>query len=289
MATDLKIADFDINDSSQFYRFSFMSEDEGFQQNRIILEQILDLMRVRSVEDLKKKVEGRNSHKRKLRRRNSFKNLNGKEPESQPILKTLLIDGKSVEIILKNPVLAQHFLFILRYCKNLLGYSLSASHKGFITACIKQASRKVVLAVGDGFNDMAMLKEADIGVQLQHPEVPLVFGDIALTELGPLSDLIFKSGKSLSVNLRIACIYLIGAQAIPAWILLFFNYRTHFKGNYFSNWETILIFMHSKMACLIGSIFNQGMASKYVDQNPQILKKQNFLTMVMCSFVWTFF
>ena len=42
---------------------------------------------------------------------------------------------------------------------------------------------QTVLAVGEGLNDMNMIEEADIGIQLSHPEVPYNFGDIIVKDI----------------------------------------------------------------------------------------------------------
>jgi P-type E1-E2 ATPase len=78
--------------------------------------------------------------------------------------KTMLLSGNSVSIIEQNPNMAMHFSFILLFCNSLIGYSLNCSQKGFIIRCLKSITNGLVMSVGDGFNDMSMIRESDVGV-----------------------------------------------------------------------------------------------------------------------------
>ena len=102
--------------------------------------------------------------------------------EDKKLFKTLLINGSSVEFLMRSESLKNHFCFVLYFCENLVGYSLDSKHKSFLVKCLRMTSSSLILAVGDGFNDMAMLKEAHVGVQLADPDLPLIFGDIVISD-----------------------------------------------------------------------------------------------------------
>lgn len=62
---------------------------------------------------------------------------------------------------------------------------MSDNDKGFILrhfsekkSFIGSANPNVTMAIGDGYNDISMLKEATVGIQLFNPNVALDFGDI---------------------------------------------------------------------------------------------------------------
>ena len=47
------------------------------------------------------------------------------------------------------------------------------------------------MGVGDGYNDIGMLRKVDVSVQLYNSEVPLVFGDILVPNLMLINKLLF--------------------------------------------------------------------------------------------------
>ena len=51
------------------------------------------------------------------------------------------------------------------------------------------------MAVGDGFNDIWMLRKADVGVQIFSKDVPFMFGDILVSNLGVLNRTILGASK----------------------------------------------------------------------------------------------
>jgi len=50
--------------------------------------------------------------------------------EKRTTLKSILIDGQSLEVVLKSSELVGHLRFLLYFAKNLIGYSLQPSQKG---------------------------------------------------------------------------------------------------------------------------------------------------------------
>ena len=138
------------------------------------------------------------------------------------MFKTLLINGSSVEFLMRSESLKNHFCFVLYFCENLVGYSLDSKHKSFLVKCLRMTSSSLILAVGDGFNDMAMLKEAHVGVQLAAPDVPLIFGDIVISDLSQLKRLLFVNGRQIYTNLSLLNIFTLAFSAL----LVFYTMTT---------------------------------------------------------------
>ena len=48
---------------------------------------------------------------------------------SSEIFKVMMISGVSLDVILSDELLTSHLKLMIRFCKNILGYGLSPSHK----------------------------------------------------------------------------------------------------------------------------------------------------------------
>ena len=62
----------------------------------------------------------------------------------------------------------EHFAFLLTFINNLVGYKFQPKDKGNVAKLIKTYFYKspTTLAIGDGLNDIQMLKECDIGIEI---------------------------------------------------------------------------------------------------------------------------
>lgn len=84
---------------------------------------------------------------------------------------------------------------------------MQPSHKATIVKILR-SNNNVVLAVGDGFNDIRMVREANVGVQLSNNDVPVVFSDIVVGSIGALRKAMFGKASSFSKNLTLAILSL---------------------------------------------------------------------------------
>lgn len=198
----LKISDTDFRDSSQFYSLRFKTLNDAYKEINRYMENIYEKMREENVENMvvrtTSKSEMQSLESRALRENEGDKIIDHKAHNS--LSKSLLIGGSTVDLILSDPQLNQHFKFMLIFAKTVIGYSLSPFHKATIIKLLKEVKSAHILAIGDGFNDIAMLKEANVGVQLFHKDVPFVFGDIVISRIELLNNLIFSWGKTGLAN-----------------------------------------------------------------------------------------
>ena len=63
---------------------------------------------------------------------------------------------------------------------------MNDSQKAYVVNLVRNNNSeglKVVMAVGDGYNDVSMLREANIGIQYNQKKVNYKFGDILIDDL----------------------------------------------------------------------------------------------------------
>jgi magnesium-transporting ATPase (P-type) len=114
--------------------------------------------------------------------------------------RTLLLNGESVNKIVNTPFLLTQFRSVLLFCSSVVGYSMQPSHKATIVKLLR-SNNSVVLAVGDGFNDIRMIREANVGVQISNVDVPVVFSDIVVGGIAALRKAMFSTACSFNKNL----------------------------------------------------------------------------------------
>ncbi|XP_039009204.1 probable phospholipid-transporting ATPase 4 [Hibiscus syriacus] len=81
----------------------------------------------------------------------------------------LIVDGKTLAFALDDDM-KRHFLFLAVQCASVICCRVSPKQKALVTRLVKEGTGKTTLAIGDGANDVGMIKEADIGVGISGVE-----------------------------------------------------------------------------------------------------------------------
>jgi magnesium-transporting ATPase (P-type) len=204
--------------------------------------------------------------------------------------RTLLLNGESVNKIVSTPFLLTQLRCILLFCNSVVGYSMQPSHKATIVKLLR-SNNNVVLAVGDGFNDIRMVREANIGVQLANADVPVVFSDIVVGSIGALRKAMFTHAAGFSKNLLVAklTLFWIILTQLFVYSVLYVN-STHLS-ELFRLDTKILRIIFIIILCFI-TLFDQPYRAQALDVFP-ILYRENviarrhfrvlFLTIIILS------
>lgn len=318
----LHLSNTDFRDSSKFYSLRFASSVDAYKEINRYMETIYDKLREKKVESILLKegktslglrrdsqLKGVNSslgkssqERRSLQainfsenpsykaRKTSYEDFDKlvREAEgmgaitSDSLKKTMLINGATMDLILGDDQLCSHFRFMLIFSRNVIGYNFKANHKAAVVKYLKEVKQESVLSIGDGFNDISMIHEANIGVQIFHPYVPLVFGDIIITDLLQISKLLLYWGKQSYTNC-IMIVYHNIALCLQLNILQFFYlFESNFNGIIFS--QTIMsIFVCLNLTllgviCLFEIPYNLSILNKF----PAI-----YMERVTIDYYWT--
>ena len=213
LVNNLKMGVIDFKDTAGFYSMKFKSQRDAYSVFSRMMENIYETMKEINVLDLddvekmanqktgdeyydlddstmeknmlKSSSRLRQSMRQKIKKMkiNIFDDLAEKGSRSRKLFKSLLISGRALDVLLQDQVLVSHFKFMLTFAKNVVGYNLSPYHKATIVGFYKEVHKIYVMGVGDGYNDIGMLRSSDVSIQLYNSEVPLVFGDILAPNL----------------------------------------------------------------------------------------------------------
>ena len=111
---------------------------------------------------------------------------------------TILISGNCFTRICSDQRNYQSLATLLSYCTSLLAYQFSPNNKFVLCQMIKNYCSKNsrLLAVGDGFNDFSMLREADLSVGILSREILQVRNtcDAIVSHFSQIVDLILVHG-----------------------------------------------------------------------------------------------
>lgn len=78
-----------------------------------------------------------------------------------------MVEASALGIILENPVFKSFFLRIAKTCEAVICCRVSPGQKADVVRLIKQDDDEIItLAIGDGANDVSMIREAHIGIGL---------------------------------------------------------------------------------------------------------------------------
>ena len=111
---------------------------------------------------------------------------------------TLIISGNCFSRICKDQRNYQSLATLLSYCTYLLAYKFSPNNKLVLCQMIKNFCSKNsrLLAIGDGFNDFSMLREADLSIGIISKEILQVRNtcDVIISHFSQIVDLILVHG-----------------------------------------------------------------------------------------------
>jgi hypothetical protein len=131
---------------------------------------------------------------------------------------------------------------------------------------------------------MSMLKEANVGIQLSHRDVPLIFGDIVISELKILNYLLFVKGKQIYTNYITYCLLLIAMLSSSSTLVFLFNSNTLFSGRFFQSWAVNLLYAWVLTLLIVSTTSNKSYTRTVLEKNPEFYLErktinQNFLTL----------
>lgn len=107
----------------------------------------------------------------------------------------LLIDGASLETALRLP---KNFLEMACGCAAVVCCRCSPTQKAQVAECIRQHQPKeVIMAIGDGGNDVGMIQSADVGIGIVGKEgkQAALASDFSILQFKHIQNLLFYHGR----------------------------------------------------------------------------------------------
>ncbi|CAH1761018.1 8280_t:CDS:10 [Entrophospora sp. SA101] len=114
-------------------------------------------------------------------------------PESEPL--ALIIDGRTLEFALEKD-LEKIFLELATMCKAVVCCRVSPLQKALVVKLVKRHLKAILLAIGDGANDVSMIQAAHVGIGISGLEGMQAArsADVAISQFKYLKKLLLVHG-----------------------------------------------------------------------------------------------
>lgn len=142
---------------------------------------------------------------------------------------SLIIEGPVVMRITENKDIARRYVEeVFSFCDSVVCCRMSPNGKGDVVSLIKDYKQKITLAIGDGANDVNMIKRAHIGIGLYGKEGmrAVQASDYGLVEFKSLWKLLFVHGRWSYIRISEMIQYFFYKNiifAFPQFVYCFFN------------------------------------------------------------------
>jgi magnesium-transporting ATPase (P-type) len=283
----------DIQNSSSYFSVNAGYEKGVMQQMRRIFDYIHDNLQTESYISIDNLLKNdRESLPESESKTNQEKKENQEHDEEKEVLsvgkkittldsmrnfkKPLLIGGAAVDCIMSYPGLVNHLGAIIHASGTIVAFDLMPKHKAFLIQVLRNCG-EIVLAIGDGFNDIGMLNRANFGIQISNENVPLIFGDIVTPNLSNISPLLFEYGFNLKKNLLISMILVVWFSTLIAMFPLFMAYYTHMLPFFSLNALTIASVNLMYPVLIIFSVINTSYSRDLMKRIPAIYQENQIL------------
>jgi phospholipid-transporting ATPase len=126
----------------------------------------------------------------------------GEGAKGADIEAALVIDGNSTSICLSNEAEKQLLCRLMSVCKTAICNRMTPKQKAAMVRLLKNDFQRVSLAVGDGANDVSMIREANVGVGILGKEglQAVNSADFALAQFKHLRRLILVHGRTAYIR-----------------------------------------------------------------------------------------
>ena len=183
----------------------------------------------------------------------------------------VVFSGRAWRIMKGNKYLHSHFLFICKFARNMIGYGMTSTDKAKFVKHFRNSNtgnKKVITCIGDGFNDIGMLQEADIGIQIKSKFVDIVYGDIYVDNLAVIPAIMRKEGAILFSNLKQTIFIFFGQTVGLAMINFFYQFFASFTGAPLLNIDMlqlnyVLLFINGLLFVLWESKFSNKIIERF--------------------------
>ena len=153
---------------------------------------------------------------------------------------SLLIDGNLIDKVFQqdNESVTSLFLKCLCDAPSVIIARMRKDQKQLISQSLKEYGKKGgkqivhVLCVGDGANDMGMIRESDVGVGIKGKEGLQAFNnaDVSIPSFLAMTKLLLVHGKSNENRLQVLVLYFLYKNTLLSILTLILSYLSMFSG-----------------------------------------------------------
>lgn len=185
----------------------------------------------------------------------------------------LIIDGKSLTFALEKEI-SKSFLELALMCKAVICCRVSPLQKALVVKLVKKNRKALLLAIGDGANDVSMIQAAHVGVGISGVEglQAARSADVAISQFRYLRKLLLVHGSWSYTRLSKMILYSFYKNITLYMTQFWFSFQGSFSGQVpFESWTLSLYnVVFTVLPPLVIGIFDQYLSARMLDRYPQL-------------------
>ncbi|SCU96405.1 LAMI_0F06436g1_1 [Lachancea mirantina] len=208
--------------------------------------------------------------------REKLKAINDHQISQQDINNlALVIDGKSLGFILGTE-LEESLLEIGTLCKAVICCRVSPLQKALVVKMVKNRSKSLLLAIGDGANDVSMIQAAHVGIGISGMEGMQAArsADFAVAQFKFLKKLLLVHGSWSYQRISQAILYSFYKNIALYMTQFWYVFANAFSGqSIMESWTmTFYNLLFTVLPPFVMGVFDQFVSSRLLDRYPQLYK-----------------
>ncbi|KAJ0779086.1 putative P-type phospholipid transporter [Helianthus annuus] len=198
---------------------------------------------------------------------------NKKEPHAAF---ALIIDGKTLTYALEDDMKFK-FLNLAVNCASVICCRVSPKQKALVVRLVKEGTGRTTLGIGDGANDVGMIKEADIGIGISGVEgmQAVMASDFSIAQFRFLERLLIVHGHWCYKRISKMICYFFYKNITLALTLFYFEAETGFSGQmHYDDWYMLLynVFLTSCPVLALG-VLEKDICAEFCLQFPALYQQ----------------
>ncbi|BGP28306.1 aminophospholipid translocase [Rhodotorula toruloides] len=187
----------------------------------------------------------------------------------------LVIDGKSLSFALEKE-LSKAFLELAVMCKAVVCCRVSPLQKALVVKLVKKNLKAILLAIGDGANDVSMIQAAHVGVGISGHEglQAARSADVAISQFRYLKKLLLVHGTWSYVRLSKLILYSFYKNIALYMTGFWFAFQNSFSGQVLEEGWTLTFYnvVFTVLPPIVLGVFDQFVGARMLDRYPELYK-----------------
>ncbi|KZO96121.1 phospholipid-translocating P-type ATPase [Calocera viscosa TUFC12733] len=185
----------------------------------------------------------------------------------------LVIDGKSLGFALEKEISAA-FLELAIMCKAVICCRVSPLQKALVVKLVKKNRKSILLAIGDGANDVSMIQAAHVGVGISGVEglQAARAADVSIAQFRFLTKLLLVHGAWSYQRLSKLILYSFYKNIVLYMTQFFYSFFNNFSGQIaYESWTlSYYNVIFTLLPPLVMGVFDQFVSARMLIRYPQL-------------------
>ncbi|XP_067949362.1 phospholipid-transporting ATPase VA-like isoform X2 [Watersipora subatra] len=195
---------------------------------------------------------------------------------TQNVRKCLVVDGKTLGHIFSSN-LGKTFLKLADECLSVLCCRTTPSQKAEIVELVKSRNKKLTLSIGDGANDVNMIRTANVGIGIEGVEgkQASMAADFSIGRFKHLVRLLFVHGHWSYDRLAVMTLYNFFKNSNLIFVLFWYQIYCMFSGQSHIDQMYLITFalLFTSLPPIIVGILDQDLPENVLMSNPNLYKQ----------------